>query len=194
MNEARTKSLTVSFKHNPLQVRVLEFDAVDSTNDLCKEMAPSGTKDPFVVRAHFQRKGRGRYDRVWLSPPHKNLLFSIVVYPDLAVSKTPIITTLAAQAIVEVLTQQLKTVLSIKKPNDILCNGKKVAGILTEQVSIGQKSAFIVVGIGLNVNATKEELPAEGTSLAYEEGRSFDLDALFSEIIITFFKKYEMEF
>jgi BirA family biotin operon repressor/biotin-[acetyl-CoA-carboxylase] ligase len=194
MNETRTKSLTVSFKHKPLRIRVLEFDAVDSTNDLCKQMARSGTKDPFVVRAHFQRKGRGRYDRVWLSPPHKNLLFSIVVYPDLAVSKTPIITTLAAQAVIEVLKPTLKSVLSIKKPNDVLCNGKKIAGILTEQESVAHKSSFIIVGIGLNVNTMKEELPEEATSLLREEGRSFDLDALFSEIIITFFKKYEKEF
>ncbi|MFC1809628.1 biotin--[acetyl-CoA-carboxylase] ligase [Candidatus Omnitrophota bacterium] len=191
MDKQKTKKVLISFEDFVKEITVFHFDEVSSTNDLCKEYARSGDYEILIVRADYQRKGRGRFDRVWLSPPKKNLLFSILVYPRIEAAQTPLLTAVAAQSIAEVLAKKTKGNITLKKPNDVLCNGKKIAGILTEQESIGSRSSFVILGMGININAEKAELPEEATSLRYEEDEIFNLDQTFKEVLEAFFKRYQ---
>jgi BirA family transcriptional regulator, biotin operon repressor / biotin---[acetyl-CoA-carboxylase] ligase len=165
------------------------FEEVDSTNDVARKLAEDGAGNGELVVAESQRKGRGRRGRSWLSPPGSNLLFSLVLCPDLPPARASELTLAAAVALTEVL-RGAGFDARIKWPNDILVRGRKVAGILTELSADRERIHFAILGIGLNVNLQKGELPPEvaelATSLRIERGepvpRVFLLAALLAAL------------
>ncbi len=142
-----------------------------STNDLAKVLADEGAVHGEVVIAERQTAGRGRRGRVWLSPPRKNLYLSVVLRPDLPPQRASELTLVASVALCEAI-REAGVEASIKWPNDILVGGRKVAGILTEMAAEPDAVQWVVVGIGVNLNARPEDFPDDlrgrATSLAVE--------------------------
>ncbi len=148
-------------------------DEVDSTNDVARRLADDGAPHGTLVVAESQRHGRGRRGRAWVSPPGKNLLFSLVLRPDLPPVRAPELTLVAAVAVAEVL-RDAGFEARIKWPNDVLLEGRKVAGLLTELCVEGATVRWAVLGIGVDVNAPRSAFPPElvetATSLAIVRG------------------------
>ncbi|MBK9923760.1 MAG: biotin--[acetyl-CoA-carboxylase] ligase [Anaerolineales bacterium] len=134
------------------------FDSVGSTNDEALALARKGAKDLTLVVADEQTMGRGRLDRPWFTPPQTALAFSLVLRPTYAEKKLLSRTVgLAALALSDVL-QTLNLNSQIKWPNDVLLNGRKLAGILIEAVWFEDEVVSLVIGMGVNVS--KGSVPA----------------------------------
>jgi BirA family biotin operon repressor/biotin-[acetyl-CoA-carboxylase] ligase len=127
------------------------FDTIGSTNTEALAWATSDAKDLSLVIAEEQTAGRGRLDRKWFTPSGAALAFSLILRPE-AEEKSHLtrIVGLAALAIADMLRMR-SLVAQIKWPNDVLLNGKKVAGILVESVWSGEEVDCLVIGIGINI-------------------------------------------
>jgi len=154
-----------------LQTRILGrtchyFPVIDSTNTSLRALGQRASPEGAIVLADAQTAGRGQAGKVWISPPGRNLYVSILLRPSIAPTQAPLLSLLTAVALVDTLRQE-GVVCGIKWPNDVLIHGRKVAGILTETELAGDTLAFVVVGIGVNVNMTQEELERYLGSTAY---------------------------
>ena len=149
-------------------MKIHKFDKVDSTNNKAREYPVNG-----VIVAEEQTKGRGRFDREWVSSKG-GLWFSIVLKPTRKICEYTFIASLAVFDVVGG---------EIKWPNDIFYKGKKLCGILTEVVSVGNDIEKIVVGVGINLN---NEAPEEGVSLKEIVGKEVDADEILEKILDNF--------
>ena len=174
-----------------MNFRILHYDSLNSTNDLTLQFAKDGAEEGVVVVSEFQKKGRGRYDRTWISPKGKGLLFSILLRPKLKASGAPILTHLAAQAVQEALVELYELPVKLKKPNDVLVREKKICGILTESSLINQKIEYVVLGVGINVTSTQKELLNSATSIYVETKKKVEKEPLLLDILQRFRAKYE---
>jgi BirA family biotin operon repressor/biotin-[acetyl-CoA-carboxylase] ligase len=147
------------------------FDEVGSTNDVARELAEAGAAHGTLVIAEKQTAGRGRHGRSWTSEAHQNLTFSLVLRPQLAPSRAAEVTLVAAVAIASEL-RAAGFPVAIKWPNDLLIEGRKVAGFLCETSTQEGRLRHLVLGVGLNVNAMGfgPELGDRATSLRLVRG------------------------
>lgn len=152
---------------------VHHFDELASTNDLAKELAVHGVPEGTLVVAESQTRGRGRLGRQWDSPPGTGLYVSLLLRPELPPTEMPQITLTTAVAVARAVRRVTGLTPGIKWPNDLLLNGKKLGGILTEMETESDRIRHLVVGLGLNVNnpSFPAELAAIATSLALATGR-----------------------
>ena len=127
------------------------FETVDSTNLIVKDWARQGAEEGRCAVAEAQTAGRGRRGRSWISPPGENLYFSILLRPQAEASHVAMITLLMAIAVTQGV-RELHLDAKIKWPNDVVVNGKKICGILTEMYQSAAGSFFLVIGTGINVN------------------------------------------
>jgi BirA family biotin operon repressor/biotin-[acetyl-CoA-carboxylase] ligase len=175
------------FKGEIIGKEIVFLDTVTSTNDVAIELAAQ-RKNPegIVVIADTQTKGRGRFGRVWVSPPGVNLYFTVLLNPPFSSKEAPILTLITAVAVVTAIRRHTGLNAEIKWPNDILINGKKTGGILLELKSAGNMINLLVIGIGVNVNMSLDELPedirAPATSLGVESGKFFNRIQLLGKI------------
>jgi BirA family transcriptional regulator, biotin operon repressor / biotin---[acetyl-CoA-carboxylase] ligase len=137
------------------------FTEIGSTNSQARELAERGAAEGEVVVAECQSQGRGRLGRRWESPALANLYFSVILRPKLAPLHAPQITLMAAVALIESVGAFIAEKATIKWPNDILVNGKKVAGILTEAVCVPERVEYVILGIGVNLNYPIDRMPDE---------------------------------
>jgi len=151
------------------------FETLGSTNDLAKALAAQGAPEGTVVVAEAQTSGRGRLGRTWDAPPQAGLYVSLVLRPMLPPMELPQITLTTAVAVVRAVRRVAGLAPGIKWPNDLLLNGKKLGGILTEMETESDRIRHVVVGLGLNVNnpGFAPELAATATSLALATGKTF---------------------
>ncbi len=127
------------------------FDSVGSTNDEAMTWAAQGARDLSVVIADEQTAGRGRMDRPWFTPPSTALAFSLILRPKAAeVPHLSRIVGLTALALTDAISK-LRLDPQIKWPNDVLLNGRKVAGVLIESTWAGEEVTSVIIGVGLNV-------------------------------------------
>ncbi|MCL4785284.1 MAG: biotin--[acetyl-CoA-carboxylase] ligase [Verrucomicrobia bacterium] len=151
------------------------FAKTSSTNDVIEKLARDGVKEGVVVFAESQTKGRGRLGRQWVSPARKGLWFSVLLRPDLRPQETTQLTVAAATALWRAIHEQTGLQPEIKWPNDILIQGRKTAGILTELSAELDHVKYVILGLGLDVNMTANEFPADlrktATSLRIESGK-----------------------
>ncbi len=151
------------------------FEETSSTNDILEKFARDGVKEGVVVFAESQKRGRGRLGRKWLSPPRKGLWFSVLLRPDIHLQAATQLTIASATALRRAIASHTGLKTEIKWPNDILIGGKKVAGILTELNGELDRVKYVILGIGVDVNLTSAEFPAElrkvATSLKMELGK-----------------------
>ncbi len=150
------------------------YEEIGSTSDRAKELADEGAEHGEVVIAEAQTAGRGRRGRVWVSPPRRNLYFSVVLRPDLPPARAPELTLVASLALCDAL-RQAGVAAGIKWPNDVLASGRKIAGVLTELAAEPDRVHWVVLGVGVNVNARREDFPEElrdeATSVLIERGQ-----------------------
>ena len=146
-----------------------------STNDIAKQLARDGAPEGAVVLAEQQHRGRGRQGRNFASPAGVGIYMSLLLRPQIELSRLPQLTLLAAVATAEAIAEVSSLPVELKWPNDVLIRGKKTGGILTESVFQADLSPVAIVGIGINVNTALEQFPAElrhqVTSLALAAGR-----------------------
>jgi BirA family biotin operon repressor/biotin-[acetyl-CoA-carboxylase] ligase len=150
------------------------YDSVDSTNARAADLARAGAPEGTAVIADEQTAGRGRGERRWISPRGCGIYLSVVVRPGIAAGPAMFLTSLAALAVAEVAADAARRPARIKWPNDVVLGGRKIAGILAERAG-GGRNAWVVLGIGLNVNHRRTDFPAafreKATSLRIETGR-----------------------
>lgn len=157
-------------------------ESIESTNARAREIAAGDTAD-VVVLSDEQTGGRGRLDREWASPSG-GIWLSIAIRPDVPATHAPIYTFAAAVATARAI-RQLGIDASIKWPNDVLVDGAKIAGILTEMEGEADRISWLVVGIGLNANVAASDLPAGSTSIQAEYG-SIDRRQVTQTILVEF--------
>ncbi|MEJ5227662.1 biotin--[acetyl-CoA-carboxylase] ligase [Thermodesulfovibrio sp.] len=172
------------------------YDEVESTNSVAYELLKKGYPSGTVVIADRQTKGKGRLGRKWISPAGKNLYMSIAVKPNITPKYATMITLTSVVACTTALRRHTDIAVLIKWPNDMLVDHKKVGGILSEIKIEGEKIKAAVVGIGINVNMTEEDIPEEikdiATSLRICKGEEFSRALLAIEIIKEFDKWYQL--
>lgn len=175
---------------------LVHLDSVDSTNNEAKKYAIKNAKEGTVIISEEQTMGRGRLGRNWVSPKYKGIWMSIILRPDIEPMKISKITQVAA-ASVTLAMESLGINAFIKWPNDIIMNGKKVCGILTEMSGELNKVNYVIVGIGVNANIEKDEFSDEikevASSLKVESHKSVDRKKLVG-VILTKFEKLYNEF
>jgi BirA family biotin operon repressor/biotin-[acetyl-CoA-carboxylase] ligase len=132
-----------------------------STNDLAWEAEARGAPEGFVVFAERQTAGRGQYGRRWESAPYQGLWFSVLLRPPITLNESPRLTSLLAGAAAATIIEETGCAASIKVPNDIYVAGRKIAGVLVEGRTASDRSYVAVAGVGVNVNQTLEDFPAE---------------------------------
>ena len=167
-------------------------EELESTSDLAKELAEQGAAHGEVVIAEKQTAGRGRRGRTWSSPAGKNLYLSAVLRPQLPPQRAAELTLVASLAVCDAC-RQAGVDAGIKWPNDVLVGGRKVAGILTELAAVPDLVHWVVVGIGVNLNAGRDDFPEElrdqATSLALERGQPVPR-ALFAAALLALLEQW----
>jgi BirA family transcriptional regulator, biotin operon repressor / biotin---[acetyl-CoA-carboxylase] ligase len=163
--------------------RVLVFDRLDSTNTFALGLADDPAHDGLVVLADEQTAGRGQHGRTWTCPDGAGVLMSVLIFPPAALRRPAILTAWAAVSVCDVISKMFAMEATIKWPNDVLIQGRKVCGILIEQ------SHGAVAGIGVNVNQPAEHFAAngltEGASLAMFAQRHSDCRDFAKQLIET---------
>ncbi|MDI6742220.1 MAG: biotin--[acetyl-CoA-carboxylase] ligase [Smithella sp.] len=167
------------------------YDETESTNDVAFSLGIAGAPEGTVVLADSQRGGKGRFQRSWHSPPASNIYTSIILRPGIRLSNASQIPILAGVAAAEVLDKYCPGKISLKWPNDVLLNEKKVSGILSLAKFTANHLDFIILGIGINVNMNQgrfsEEIRKTATSLSIETGREISRQ----DVLISLYENLE---
>lgn len=142
------------------------FDVVESTNLYLKELARSGGKSGTVVIANAQSGGRGRMGRQFQSPRGKGIYISFLLRPDLNAEQLKPFTALAGLATCRSIDRICGLHPDLKWPNDLLLEGKKICGMLTELVTVPGEPAAVILGIGINVSQTAADFSPDVAAIA----------------------------
>jgi BirA family biotin operon repressor/biotin-[acetyl-CoA-carboxylase] ligase len=163
------------------------FQETTSTNDVIERFARDGMKEGVVVFAESQTKGRGRLGRKWLSPSAKGLWFSVLLRPSLRPQEATQLTVASATALRRAIQKQTGLKPGVKWPNDILVDGRKAAGILTEMAAEVDRVKHLILGIGVDVNMNSGDFPADlrktVTSLKIEMDKPVSRSELAVEVL-----------
>ena len=172
----------------PIINSVIEYDCTDSTNIKAKEFSKRGSVHGTLFLAHKQLNGKGRLNRTFDSKKDEGIYASLLLRPNVSPNQLPNITLLTAVAIVRALKTICHLTPLIKWPNDILLNGKKLAGILTEA-----GPDYVIVGIGLNTTTKSfsPDIEKTATSIFLETGKTIDSFDLLYNIMEEFNDLYE---
>lgn len=181
-------------KHSVFGDRIVYHEVTDSSNLRAKELAGAGAPHGTVVIAEEQLAGKGRLDRKWVSPKGRNLMFSVVLRPELRVDQVFFLTMLVALSVKNVLKETMDIVAQVKWPNDIYISGKKIGGMLAEFSVCENRVEHVIIGLGLNVNWHPKDDPAilySCTSLQGETGSTVERSFLLVKVLLQFEKYYE---
>ena len=163
---------------------IIVHDSVDSTNNIAKNLVNQSGKEGTVILADCQTQGKGRSGRIWHSEEKVGIYLSVLLKPSLPLEEVSQITLVAGVALAKTINEFSRVRAYLKWPNDILLNGKKVAGILTENYQ-GNIHSGIILGIGINVNHSHFPVSLQhiATSIAMENGEIFERLPLISFLI-----------
>lgn len=189
LTEAELRSvLTTSWAGRTLVV----LGSVDSTNNEVRRQADRGAAEGTVVIAERQEAGKGRRGRSWVSPEGAGIWMSLLLRPDFSPHHASMLTLVAAMAVADGIHAQTGMDCQIKWPNDLVVNGKKVCGILTEMATEEDTIRYVVIGIGVNVNTEEfpQELADTATSLYREAGKKLRRSALVNAILCAWERLY----
>jgi BirA family transcriptional regulator, biotin operon repressor / biotin---[acetyl-CoA-carboxylase] ligase len=161
-------------RDTPFAKRILHFFQTESTNDVAMRLGESGEPHGAVVIAESQTAGRGRAGHSWVSEKSAGIYVTVLLRPAISPMHSPALTLVAGLAAHDAIAEETGLSPDIRWPNDVMLNGKKVCGILTEMQAEIDRVHFAAVGIGVNVNQHKmpAELAAIATSLRSETGRT----------------------
>lgn len=186
-----TQPLNLSEVKENLRTRIIGhplvyFRELASTNQMARLLAEKVLREGTVTIAEKQTRGRGRFNREWVSPPN-GLWLSIVLRPRAQAKHLPKLTLMASVAVAKTLRRLYGLKAEIKWPNDVLVNGRKVCGLLTEAETKGESTEFAVVGIGINANfdlsALPESLEYSSTTLKHELKREIRREVLLGSLL-----------
>lgn len=174
-------------------------EEMGSTNTELIELGEKGASEGTVVIADKQTEGKGRLERTWLSPAGSNLYISILFRPEIVASDSTLFTFLASIALKETIERTGVLETKIKWPNDIHIDGKKVAGVLTEMRSKREMVDFIVLGIGVNINMSRDSINREmgkvariATSIKENLGKDIDRGKFTADLLLELEKWYQI--
>ncbi|GIN60767.1 bifunctional ligase/repressor BirA [Robertmurraya siralis] len=169
-------------------------ESVDSTQKVAHRLGMENALEGTVVIADEQIGGKGRMDRRWHSPKHTGIWMSVILRPQIPLSMAPQLTLLTAVAVAQAIVENTGLEPQIKWPNDLLVNGKKVTGILTELQAEADRINSVIIGIGINVNQAVTDFPeglrAVATSLSIEKGELINRASLIQTIFLKLEKLY----
>lgn len=169
------------------------YEEIPSTNSHAKKLPKNESLHGVLIVADHQVKGRGQYDRQWETNAGQNLTFSVILEPPNA-NRLILLTLACALAIEDALEEIAETACIIKWPNDILCNGRKLCGILTETVFSGNVLDRVVVGIGLNVNQTDFAGELSGTAVSLKQTAGAKQDFSREKLLAVILQKMEYRY
>jgi len=166
---------------------------IGSTNDRAKELAAGKDAHGTLVIADSQTNGRGRRGKSWISEQGGNVYMSIIVKPQIPPEGASMLTLVAALAVLTGIEETTGIAMQIKWPNDIVANGCKVCGILTEMSGDTDAIHYVVIGMGINVNINNfdKEIQHKATSLSCLAGKRIDRGYVVASIMKHFEKYYE---
>lgn len=186
-NRLTADDIKARLKTKLIGSEILVFEETASTNDVVEHLAKSGAREGLVVFAESQTRGRGRRGRAWTSPRGKGLWFSVLLRPTLPPSAASRVTVAASVAVARALRQNCGVDARIKWPNDVIVNGKKLAGVLTELRAEADEILLAILGIGIDVNCQREDFPngldGVATSVELETGSAQDRVALAAQVL-----------
>ena len=176
MNEYNRQALEDAIKTEKMGQPLYFYPETDTTNDRIRELALEGAPEGTLAVAEMQTAGRGRMGRAWQAPKDSGIWMSLLLRPDIPPMQASVLTLLAGIAIAEAIEEVTAMEVGIKWPNDILLNGKKLVGILTEMDCDMEKIHSVTAGMGINVNtkAFPEDLQDIATSLYLVSGKEYD--------------------
>lgn len=170
-----------------IQWQIEQFDQVGSTMDVAAQYALADAPAGIVVVADEQTAGRGRHGRPWIAPAGSCLLFTALLRPSMGVVRNPKLSLRIAECVSRAVERSTGLKPELKEPNDVLVNGRKLAGILCQTSVRGDVLDYLLVGIGLNVNVPEDQLPFDtATSLLVETGQTWSRDLLLDRILAEF--------
>ena len=153
---------------------IIVLEQTGSTNDAILRIATSNSKEGVVLFAEHQTEGRGQRGNRWESAAGKGLWFSILLQPRIDINNSPRLTTWAAEAISDLIQNEFSLKATIKLPNDVEIDGRKVAGVLVEMRAQEKAPHLAIAGIGINVNQSLEDFPRELQSRAISLAMALD--------------------
>lgn len=167
-----------------LGCRIVYMERAASTSDTARELARQGAREGTLVVTEEQTAGRGRRGRTWHCPFGRGLLFSLVLRPMVRPACAPQVTMVAAVALARAVEKVTGLAPGIKWPNDLLLDGKKVCGILTEMDAEPEVINHVILGVGVNANLALEDLePDRATSLNLHTGKDLARVGLLQEAL-----------
>ncbi len=169
-------------------------EMIDSTNTEAKRLANLGEPHGLLVIAEQQTMGKGRQGRSWSSEKGSGIFMSLLLKPNFLPEKASMLTLITALAVVDTIREETNLEAWIKWPNDIVVNGKKVCGILTEMSAEANQIHYVIIGIGINVNNEKfpEEIKEIATSLRIETREKLKRSPFVAKILEKLEQYYEM--
>ncbi|HMZ79339.1 MAG TPA: biotin--[acetyl-CoA-carboxylase] ligase, partial [Acidobacteriota bacterium] len=188
---------TTPYVFDRLRGDIRVYDSLPSTNTLLKQLAGSGGQEGLCVIADEQTAGRGRHQRQWISTRGEGLYLSVLLRPQIALDRLPLISFLGAVAMARAVSKVTKPVravnVDIKWPNDLLVNGKKACGVLVESGLVGDRVAYVILGVGLNLyhQTFPNGLLYPATSLLLETGERLARINVVSEFLRAMDKSYQ---
>lgn len=187
----------VSLKIGSYEILWFDYREIASTMDTAKEILKTNYKPWTVITTGKQTKGRGTHGRTWSSLPGKGLWMSVILPMPLNNDKLENLSFLAAESLIRCLNRFSDISFQIKNPNDVIVNGRKIAGILLESSSIDSVFNYIIMGLGLNITQTARDFKNEGlheaTSLFIEGGRIPERKELITVFLDYFISAYNHE-
>ncbi len=192
-NDRFDETAFVSVRRGRFGQHVHAYDQVDTTQRIAHEHAQRGAPEGTIVISEEQTAGRGQLGRQWYNPSRVNIAASIILRPDLPIRDASKLTLMAASAFARSFNRE-GIVAAIKWPNDLLLNGKKIGGILTEMQTEGDRIQAVILGFGFNVNGETipEELIHRATSLKRETGIVHRRSELLARLLEDLEKEYDL--
>lgn len=187
------RELEQGLKTKTMGQTIYFYEETDTTNNRARELALEGAPEGTLVVAEKQTAGRGRQGKVWESPLGTGIWMSLVLRPQIAPTEASVLTLLCGLATAEAIEAETGLSADIKWPNDILINGKKAVGILTEMDCEMSEVHFVIPGIGINVNTASfpPEIAEIATSLYLECGKTVSRRRLVHKVLERLEEHYE---
>ena len=175
--------------------KIYHFKTISSTNAVLKEKALAGEPEGTVIVADEQISGRGRFHKKWISPKGKGLYFSVLLRPQISQKDLSLVSLCPVLAVIRTIKSLCKLNAAVKWPNDVIIDGKKVCGVLSEAHTTASKVNFIVTGIGVNLYLAADDFPPHlaetaGSLLMFSHKR-VDKKSFFKNILLEFNAIYE---
>lgn len=169
------------------------FEEITSTNEYAKKIAEEGAPEGMLVIADEQTKGKGRTGRAWATPKGTAIAMTLLLRPKLPPARVSMVTLVMGLAVAQACRSLYELPVGIKWPNDVVIDGKKLCGILTEMSAEMTAVNYVVIGTGINVNVRKfpEEIRQIATSLDLELGHETSRAELIAECMRYFEQDYE---